>query len=83
MLGLGRLLLQRGTLSGQEALDRAGIEKIQQLLEGLSLDQWYNRSNRYRSSATYDGIQLFKLTLLVEAAHEKRTKTPTTFFVTV
>ena len=62
MLGLGRAYYKGELLSGQEALDRAGIEKIQLAAkEGLALINGTTVLTGIGALATYDGIQLLKL----------------------
>ena len=62
MLGLGHAYYKGQLLSGQEALDQAGIEKIQLAAkEGLALINGTTVLTGIGALATYDGIQLLKL----------------------
>ncbi|AGY38787.1 histidine ammonia-lyase [Streptococcus ilei] len=62
MLGLGQAYYKGQLLSGQEALDQAGIEKIQLAAkEGLALINGTTVLTGIGALATYDGIQLLKL----------------------
>ena len=62
MLGLGRAYYQGQLLSGQEALEKAGIEKIALAAkEGLALINGTTVLTGIGALATYDAIQLLKL----------------------
>ena len=62
MLGLGHAYYQGQLLSGQEALDKAGIEKIALAAkEGLALINGTTVLTGIGALATYDAIQLLKL----------------------
>lgn len=62
MLGLGRAYYQGELLSGQEALDKANIEKISLAAkEGLALINGTTVLTAIGTLATYDAIQLLKL----------------------
>ena len=62
MLGLGRAYYQGQLLSGQEALAKAGIEKIALAAkEGLALINGTTVLTGIGALATYDAIQLLKL----------------------
>lgn len=62
MLGLGQAYYQGQLYSGQEALDKAGIEKIAlSAKEGLALINGTTVLTGIGALATYDAIQLLKL----------------------
>ncbi|WP_159582798.1 histidine ammonia-lyase [Streptococcus halichoeri] len=62
MLGLGQAYYQGELLSGQAALERAGIQKIALAAkEGLALINGTTVLTAIGALATYDGIQLLKL----------------------
>lgn len=68
MLGLGKAYYKGELLSGQEALDKAGIDKISLAAkEGLALINGTTVLTAIGALATYDAIQLLKLSDLAGA----------------